>query len=396
MRFQSFLWAPLAAAALASAACESFVAQPPAQAQIDRETEDVMSTSEIYALVPTLDASRALERRARRRGYRLSNREMLDELDLVLLAFQTPRGRSGPAAIRELEALEPRATVGVNHRYTLQESNTPAPAASGFAPRRYASSMVGWPAAGCAAAVAVGMIDGAVDPADPGLASAVVVSRDFTGGAPGAARHGAALAELLVGDGRLRGARLFAAAVVRDDSAGPGAAGAADLVRALNWMAQNNAPVVNVSLAGPYNKLLDRAVQQAVDRGMIIVAAVGNHGAASPPRYPAAFNGVIAATAIDKAQQVFSQAVNGDHVDFAAPGVDVFVGASGGRYVSGTSIAAPFVTARIASDPAAVSSGGARAARRVVRETVVDLGAAGRDPIFGEGLVQSPGCPIAD
>jgi len=59
-------------------------------------------------------------------------------------------------------------------------------------------------------------------------------------------------------------------------------------------MARSDVRVVNISLAGPYNRTLDRGIQRAVDKGMIIVAAVGNDGAQALPLYPAALKDVIA------------------------------------------------------------------------------------------------------
>ena len=120
--------------------------------------------------------------------------------------------------------------------------------------------------------------------------------------------------------------------------------GVEPILKALNWMARSDVRVVNISLAGPYNRTLDRGIQRAVDKGMIIVAAVGNDGAQALPLYPAALKDVIAATAVDSDAHIYNLAVQGRHVDIAAPGVEVFVGdEKTGRYVSGTSIAAPFV-----------------------------------------------------
>ena len=123
------------------------------------------------------------------------------------------------------------------------------------------------------------------------------------------------------------------------------------MLKALDWMVRSDVRVVNISLAGPYNRNLDRGIQRAVNKGLIIVAAVGNNGADSAPLYPAALNQVIAATAVDSDGNIYKKAVQGQHVDVSAPGVEVFVGdVETGRYVSGTSIAAPFVAAKIASD----------------------------------------------
>ena len=124
---------------------------------------------------------------------------------------------------------------------------------------------------------------------------------------------------------------------------------------------------------------------------MVIVAAVGNDGPAAPPRYPAAFDFVIAVTAVDAELAAYARAPRGGYVDFSAPGVDVFVPlGGGGRYMTGTSIAAPFVTAMIASSPEAASLGSVAAVRGSLAREAVDLGAAGSDDTFGAGLARAP------
>src|SRR6185436_1437828 len=106
----------------------------------------------------------------------------------------------------------------------------------------------------------IGMIDAAVDSADPGLAGASILSRDFTrlgipSATPGPAKtdHGTVTAEILAGDTRLSGVRLQAASVIADHRQANEAAGADSIVRAINWMQVSGVRLVNVSLAGPYN-----------------------------------------------------------------------------------------------------------------------------------------------
>ncbi|MBK6454031.1 MAG: hypothetical protein IPF84_16605 [Proteobacteria bacterium] len=71
---------------------------------------------------------------------------------------------------------------------------------------------------------------------------------------------------------------------------------------------QQSVPVINVSLVGPPNVLLQRAIQMALARGHLIVAAVGNDGPSAPPLYPAAYPGVVAVTAVDRADKVLIEA----------------------------------------------------------------------------------------
>ena len=122
---------------------------------------------------------------------------------------------------------------------------------------------------------------------------------------------------------------------------------------------------------------------------MVIVAAAGNTGRHGPPRYPAAFRQTIAVTAVDADLRPYQQSPEARYLDIAAPGVDVFVPQGEGRYISGTSVAAPFVTAVIAADPSASRLGSAEALRAWLRSGARDLGAPGEDNVFGAGLVQA-------
>jgi hypothetical protein len=377
------------AVSIALAACQGGAVRQPDVAALDART--VVDPTELVALVGGLATADRLVRVAAERGYALERRDTLDGLGLTLMTFRIPAEVDPPDAIAALERREPAAVVGRNHAYR------DAPAAGGAEPRAYADALLGWPEGGCPARVPVGIIDTALDPGAPGLAGASVTARAF-GAATAAAgtEHGTAIAELLAGPGRLQGARLYHAAVVGEVSAASPAAGVDDIVRAIDWLHGQGVRLVNVSLAGPYNKILDRGLEAAAGRGMVIVAAAGNDGSAAPPRYPAAFDYAIAVTAVDADLRPYGRAPRGDHIDFAAPGVDVYVPVGGGRYLSGTSIAAPFVTALLAADPAAAGLGSARAARGELARGAVDLGAAGRDDTFGAGLATAAaGCAAA-
>ena len=383
------------AVAIILGGCETTVLRPAPAAEIARDADQVVDDREIVAVVNSPTIAAALQREAARRGYELTRRQRLDGLDLAMIVFRTPEGIGPAAAIRELESLQPGVTAGVNHSYSIET----APDVSVFerdGPARhdasYAAQLIGWPRGGCASAASVGMIDAALDDDDPALRVETIVSRDFVreGAAKAEREHGTAVAKLLVGKGRLRGAKLHHAAVVGENARGRSMTGVDSILAALDWLAAEDVKVVNVSLAGPYNKILDRGVQRATSKGMLIVAAAGNAGAQSPPRYPAAFPDVLAVTAVDNGYDLYKNAVRGEHIDFAAPGVEVLVSVGErNRFMTGTSIAAPFVTARIASDEWASASGGAGELRRRLSAHVEDLGARGRDPLFGIGLIRA-------
>lgn len=269
-------------------------------------------------------------------------------------------------------------------------------------PRLYASALIGaLPSGGCRLSprLRIGLIDGPLLATHPALRSTRIVTQSVLTGkerAP-APDHGTAVAALLIGQdpanalsGYAAGAQLFAATAFAREPRGPGA----DVERigaALDWLAANRVRLVNMSFAGPVNSAFDNLLGAAAARGMVMIAAAGNDGK-SIAAYPAAARPVIAVTAIDAARRRYRSANTGQHIEFAAPGVDLYVASKrGGAYASGTSYAAPIVTG-LAARLFARGTTSTRAMRTALRRQSVDLGAPGRDTQFGWGLVRAPGC----
>jgi len=361
--------------------CESFNLQPPAIEEVRADADKVVDDRQIVVLARTRSQVEQLLEQANVRGYQALSQEDMEGLGLFLVVLKTPSGLSSDAAIRELERLSPGVTAGVNHAYV------PPAIVSSQQGRTYADAMMGRPDTTCEARLSIGVIDGAIANSDGAFGQSPLIVKDFTAGSSTADDHAKMVAEVMVGSKRLSGATLVNAVVVGEHRQASSAAGVDNLVRALNWMQVSDVNLVNVSLSGPYNKILDRAVQSATARGLLIVAAAGNDGADSPPRYPAAFNSVLAVTAVDARGDIFENAVQGEQIDFAAPGVDVLL-AQANRYVSGTSVAAPFLTALIAADKEMLLAGDAKNIRQRLAVNARDLGATGRDPVYGYGLAQ--------
>ncbi|WP_194953808.1 S8 family serine peptidase [Sphingopyxis solisilvae] len=318
----------------------------------------------------------AMIARATGKGFRLLERDRIEGLGLDVVRFAVPDGRSLARAQKQLATLLPDAEIDVDHIFFTSGPGGGLLPAATFA------------ATGSSGKASLGVIDGGVA-AHPSLAGRVA-QRGFAAGAPAASRHGTAVASLLVGSGPVRGSapgqRLLAADVYGTDPAG-GSASA--IARALGWLAQNGVAVTTISLVGPDNKLLALAVSRAQQRGMLIVAAVGNDGPAAPPAYPASYRGVFAVTGVDARNRALPEAGRARHVDFAAPG-DAVLAATGpdsiGR-LRGTSFAAPLVAGRLAlhyPTPAIDRIGPAVSA--LVMEAR-DLGQRGRDKIYGHGLI---------
>ena len=82
--------------------------------------------------------------------------------------------------------------------------------------------------------------------------------------------------------------------------------------------------------------------------------------------------------------------MQGDHIDVAAPGVDILISSEGRlRVSSGTSVAAPFVTAVLAADPS-LSAEDVGTVRDKLLQRTVDLGQPGPDETYGAGLISAP------
>lgn len=372
---------PLVCAAMAMTGCTAYELNPPPVAMIKADARNVVDDREIVALVPTAAAAANLRRGAAARGFVFREETILDGLGLRMLRFEFPQPLDGPGAIAVLEDIEPSATAGINHAY--------GPAAQ-VSRLDYAGALVQWPEHACRAVGPVGMIDTGVDATIPELAQVKVVEGTFHRGQAASSRHGTEVAVAMADPRRLSGVTLYAASVIGTSARGREESGVDGLLAALDWMAENRVKLVNISLAGPYNKLLDRGIDTAEVHGMTIVAAVGNDGATANPRYPAALDNVVGVTAVDAAREVYPMAVQG-YPDVAAPGVDVMLTTGGRtRFVTGTSIATPFVTARIASDPSLYRRN-AGALRTAMAGSVVDLGTPGRDPVFGAGLLVADG-----
>jgi subtilisin family serine protease len=146
-----------------------------------------------------------------------------------------------------------------------------------------------------------------------------------------------------------------------------------------------------MSLSGPPNEVLRRAIASAQAKGMVIVAAAGNNGAGAEPSYPAAYPGVIAVTAVDKKLDIYRRATQGDYIDLAAPGVDLWVAApgGGGTTKSGTSYAVPFISAAAAVLRASDTVLDLKGLQAALEHRTLDLGKPGRDQTYGHGLLQA-------
>jgi Subtilase family len=343
---------------------------------------------ELVVVSSNMAEARQLAEQARGLGLAIRRRTILGALGFVVSVFRVPREAGvGDALLRLRQAL-PNVRADANHRFQLM----------GDDPKTYGRRLIGWNGtAACGAGQRIGLVDTPVEIRHPALSGRWIRTRAFlpNGVAAASAEHGTATAALLVGKniGLVPAAGVYAANVfrARDKEADTTAEW---VVFALNWLAESRVSIINLSLGGPRNLIVEAATGRLLDRGIAIVAAAGNGGADAPPVFPAAQPGVLAVTAVDARFEPYKRANRGEYISFAAPGVDVWTALPGrdGAYVSGTSYSAPFLTATLAVARQRNSKSTWPAIVKQLRTRARDLGAPGKDPVFGWGLIQAAAC----
>ncbi len=315
----------------------------------------------------------------------------LSTFEQVVLVYRAP-ANSLPTIAAALTILDANSVSADRTIYSLTQGK----------PRVYARAITAWPrmrACPVAGNITIGVLDGPV--AIAALAkSADIVEKSFgTGPAqPIATAHGTAVTGILVGGisgdepGLLPHTHIRHAAVFRDHADGTRAE--IDLVAAgLDWLKGEQVRVINFSFAGPENAVLSALLSALARDGIALVAAAGNTspGTAQGPAFPAQHGDVLAITALDTRMVAARDANQGDFVDLAAPGVDIYVPTpeGGGRYASGTSFAAPFASALLALQLANAPRLSPGIAALILLESAIDLGSTGKDPVFGAGLIQA-------
>lgn len=266
--------------------------------------------------------------------------------------------------------------------------------------RCYGPAVIGWQPhlRPCAKNLRIGVIDTSIDLDHPAFGGRNVEIGSFL--PAGVTRtinwHGTSVLAVLAGSpnsgtpGLVPDARFFAADVYHTDEGGQPMTDTLSLLRAMDWMAASKISVINMSLSGPHDELLQKAIADMSAEGILFVAAAGNDGPNAPASYPAAYEQVIAVTAIDKNLRGYIHANHGDYIDVAAPGVGIWTALPGSLegYQSGTSFAAPHVTAIVAAVHGRARDKSKEGILRAL--TIRDLGPAGRDRIYGRGLARAP------
>jgi hypothetical protein len=375
---------------------ESQLPAPPANPTPAPPRQDrTIEPGELVVVSANMAEAQALAQEAKARGLGVKRRTNLPGLGFVVTVLRVPKDVGVGDALTALRQALPKAWIDANHRYELQSDESIT----------YGAKLIGIEhiSPQCGSGVRLGMVDTAIDTSQPALRGRDISRRSFlpTGVPLAPSDHGTAVSALLVGRNQRRSgfsglaprAKLYVAAVFR--RSGSSADTTAEwIAQALNWLVQQRVQIVNLSLGGPRNLLLEVAVERVLAKGIVVVAAAGNQGPDAPPVYPAAHGGVVAVSAVDAALKPWPKANRGEYISYAAPGVDVWsaVSGKGGAYLSGTSYATPFVVAALAAARQSRPKSAWSEIRQELQARARDLGDKGKDPVFGWGLVQTPGC----
>ncbi|NRT73317.1 S8 family peptidase [Clostridium beijerinckii] len=188
-------------------------------------------------------------------------------------------------------------------------------------------------------------------------------------------------------------ASLYAIKVLGNDGAGY----LSDIIAGIDWCITNKMDIINLSLGSSVpSTALQQEVDKAYNQGILVVAAAGNDGTSDGSMdtvdYPAKYSSVIAVAAIDSNNKRPSFSSTGNTIEVAAPGVNVLSTYLNNKYVSmsGTSMAAPFVTGDLALLKQANPGLSPNQLRAKLNENVIDLGTSGKDSWYGYGLIQAP------
>lgn len=257
--------------------------------------------------------------------------------------------------------------------------------------------------------IVVAVVDSGVDLDHPDLQANIVTGKTFVSGTSSPDDdngHGSHVAGVVAGVGNNGGiigvaprAKIMPVKVL--DYGGSGTTfGAAEGIR---WAADHGARIINMSWGGVgYSSTLVDAIRYAADsRGALLVASGGNCGDESyyfngcfyedQPVYPAALSSVMAVASTDENDNQSSFSNQGDYIDIAAPGSNIYSTYQAGGYkeMSGTSMASPHVAGLAALIWSQDTSLTSSQVRTKIKSTAKDLGASGWDDKFGYGRINA-------
>jgi len=249
--------------------------------------------------------------------------------------------------------------------------------------------------------IKVAVLDTGIDRDHRDLIQNVRETIDFTGspyGAEDVQGHGTHCAGIIAGVDNQIGmigvapeVEIYSAKVLGDNGSGS----FESIIKGIRWAMTHNVDVISMSLGTATRppQILHDTIKQAVAQGIILVAATGNENSAVC--YPAAYDEVIAVSAVDQKLERAKFSNFGIQNAISAPGVDIVSTYKNGTYarLSGTSMATPLVAGACALiiDRYKQLHNGLKPSVEYVHQTLLtmvkDLGEIGKDELYGAGML---------
>ncbi|GAE95163.1 alkaline serine protease [Gracilibacillus boraciitolerans JCM 21714] len=174
----------------------------------------------------------------------------------------------------------------------------------------------------------------------------------------------------------------------------------ADVIAGIEWAIEKELDIVNLSITTPQpTNALELTMRNAYQAGLIIIAASGNDKEGNGQitddiLYPAKYPYVIGVGSVDENLKKSEFSYQGHSIELVAPGEEILSTFLPNKeaylLMSGTSMATPFVTAVTALYKQVFPQFDNDRLRELVVNNAMDLGVAGRDSVYGYGLVQPP------
>lgn len=261
----------------------------------------------------------------------------------------------------------------------------------------------------------IGIIDSGIQTTHPDLNGAIVQSRNLVTGTTDGSDllgHGTHIAGIIAAQNNAIGYKGIAFdanlynAKIRNDLNGQMTTDA--VLSALDWLMDPNedgntsdhVDIINMSFGSyTYNSTFEQYVNNATNLGILLVAASGNDGLGGPldaedkVMYPARYANVVAVGMTDGSHLLASASNRGNSLDVVAPGVNIYstFPTNGYQAQTGTSMASPYVAGLLALYKEQYPTYTVAQLRGLLYSNALDLGAPGKDYLYGYGLVQSLG-----
>ncbi len=160
------------------------------------------------------------------------------------------------------------------------------------------------------------------------------------------------------------------------------------VIQGIQWCIDQEIDIINMSFGMTYHStILKDAIEKAAKEGILMIASVGNTGETTGTvEYPAAFEEVVGVGSVNEKMEHSVFSATGEEVELVAPGENIPLSSYWGMVTvgSGTSYAAPHVTAIAALLWAKDSQKSSESIRGLLQKSARELGA---NEMFGYGLV---------